>query len=159
MSFMDFASFSVDNFCRGPNEDAHGKDSTSLNNNAFRNFRAGSDETIIFDDDGSACKGSRTPPMPTPPEIWQFFPICAHEPMVAHVSIIDPSPTYAPRFTNDGIKTAPGAIKAECRTTQFGTARNPALENSFFGPSGEFRGHFVPPITIPGAIVDNFHVI
>src|SRR5437016_8132633 len=29
---------------------------------------------------GLACNGSSTPPMPTPPDRWQFLPICAHEP-------------------------------------------------------------------------------
>ena len=39
---------------------------------------------------GDACSGSSTPPMPAPPEIWQFLPICAQEPTVAQVSIIVP---------------------------------------------------------------------
>ena len=39
---------------------------------------------------GSACSGSSTPPMPTPPEMWQFLPICAQEPTVAQVSTIVP---------------------------------------------------------------------
>src|SRR6185437_11758768 len=76
---------------------------------------------------GPACNGSSTPPMPAPPEIWQFLPICAHEPTVAQVSIMVPLSTYAPRLTKDGISTTPGAINAECRTTQPGTARKPAL--------------------------------
>ena len=59
---------------------------------------------------GFACNGSKTPPIPAPPEIWQFFPICAHEPTVAQVSIIVPSSTYAPRLTKDGIKITPLAI-------------------------------------------------
>ena len=37
---------------------------------------------------GSACSGSSTPPMPTPPDRWQFLPICAQEPTVAQVSTI-----------------------------------------------------------------------
>jgi len=41
----------------------------------------------------------RTPPIPTPPERCTFCPICAHDPTVAHVSTIVPSPTYAPMFT------------------------------------------------------------
>ena len=48
---------------------------------------------------GFACSGSSTPPMPTPPERWTFFPICAQEPTVAQVSTIVPSPTQAPRLT------------------------------------------------------------
>ena len=42
---------------------------------------------------GLACIGSSTPPMPTPPERCTFLPICAHEPTVAQVSIIEPSST------------------------------------------------------------------
>ena len=42
---------------------------------------------------GLACSGSSTPPMPTPPLIWQFLPICAQEPTVDQVSIIVPSAT------------------------------------------------------------------
>ena len=42
---------------------------------------------------GSACNGSSTPPMPTPPERWQFLPICAQEPTVAQVSTIVPLST------------------------------------------------------------------
>src|SRR4051812_17183457 len=48
---------------------------------------------------GLACKGSSTPPMPTPPERCTFLPICAHEPTVTQVSTIVPSSTYAPMFT------------------------------------------------------------
>ncbi len=39
---------------------------------------------------GPACSGSSTPPMPAPPEMWQFLPICAQEPTVAQVSIMVP---------------------------------------------------------------------
>ena len=42
---------------------------------------------------GPACSGSSTPPMPTPPERCTFLPICAHEPTVAQVSTMVPSPT------------------------------------------------------------------
>ena len=48
---------------------------------------------------GFACNGSNTPPIPTPPDKCTFLPICAHEPTVAHVSTMVPSPTYAPIFT------------------------------------------------------------
>ena len=38
-------------------------------------------------------------------------------------------------FTNDGIRTTPGAIKADLRTTQFGTARKPAsFQSASFQP-------------------------
>ena len=80
---------------------------------------------------GPACKGSKTPPIPTPPEIWQFFPICAQEPTVLHVSIIVPSSTYAPTLIKLGSSTTPFATYAEWRTTQSGTARNPAFSKSF----------------------------
>ena len=42
---------------------------------------------------GLACSGSKTPPMPTPPERWTLRPICAHEPTVAQVSTIVPVST------------------------------------------------------------------
>ena len=42
---------------------------------------------------GLACSGSSTPPMPTPPDRWQFLPIWAQEPTVAQVSTIVPLPT------------------------------------------------------------------
>ena len=48
---------------------------------------------------GRACTGSRTPPTPTPPARWTSAPICAHEPTVAHVSIIVFGPTQAPMLT------------------------------------------------------------
>src|SRR5271166_6087272 len=54
---------------------------------------------------GRAVGGSRTPPMPTPPERCTLVPICAQLPTVAHVSTIVPSPTYAPILMNDGIST------------------------------------------------------
>src|SRR4029078_6924834 len=76
---------------------------------------------------GPPCNGSSTPPMPAPPEMWQFLPICAQEPTVAQVSTMAPLSTYAPRLTKDGISTTPGAMNAERRTTQPGTARNPDL--------------------------------
>ena len=37
---------------------------------------------------GSACSGSSTPPMPTPPEMCTRLPICAQEPTVDQVSIM-----------------------------------------------------------------------
>ena len=48
---------------------------------------------------GTALGGSSTPPMPTPPERWTRAPIWAHDPTVAQVSTIVPSPTRAPMFT------------------------------------------------------------
>ena len=89
---------------------------------------------------GSACNGSSTPPMPAPPEIWQFLPIWAQEPTVAQVSTIVPSSTYAPRFTKHGISTTPRAMKAERRTMQFGTARNPAWRNRLSPQPSNFEG-------------------
>ena len=75
---------------------------------------------------GPACNGSSTPPIPTPPEMWTLRPICAHEPTVAQVSTIVPSPTWAPRLTKLGISTTPLLMKALRRTTAPGTARIPA---------------------------------
>ena len=45
---------------------------------------------------GAAFGGSRTPPMPTPPERCTRSPICAHEPTVAQVSTMVSAPTRAP---------------------------------------------------------------
>ena len=59
---------------------------------------------------GLACRGSRTPPIPTPPERCTSVPIWAHEPTVAHVSTIVPEPTQAPTFTYEGMSTTPGAM-------------------------------------------------
>lgn len=42
---------------------------------------------------GLAWTGSKTPPMPTPPDRCTFLPICAHEPTVAQVSTMVPEPT------------------------------------------------------------------
>src|SRR4029079_8307687 len=75
---------------------------------------------------GLAWIGSSTPPIPAPPETCTLRPICAHEPTVAQVSIMVPDSTRAPRLTKHGISTTPGAIKAERRTPDPGTARKPA---------------------------------
>ena len=42
---------------------------------------------------GAACKGSKTPQIPTPPLRWTFFPIWAQLPTVAHVSTMVPAST------------------------------------------------------------------
>ena len=42
---------------------------------------------------GLACRGSSTPPRPTPPDRCTLAPTCAHEPTVAQVSTMVPSPT------------------------------------------------------------------
>src|SRR5271154_5666944 len=89
---------------------------------------------------GLACNGSSTPPMPTPPDRWQLAPICAQLPTVAQVSTIVLRPTYAPTLTKLGINTAPGAIKAERRTTAPGTARKPASLNRFSPQPANFIG-------------------
>src|SRR3546814_8482315 len=39
---------------------------------------------------GPACRGSSTPPIPTPPDKWTFLPICAHDPTIAQLSTIVP---------------------------------------------------------------------
>ena len=59
---------------------------------------------------GFACSGSKTPPMPTPPERWQFLPIWAQEPTVTQVSTIVPLSTLAPALMKLGITTTPGAM-------------------------------------------------
>jgi hypothetical protein len=48
---------------------------------------------------GAACSGSSTPPSPAPPDRCTLRPTCAHDPTVAQVSTIVPSPTYAPTLT------------------------------------------------------------
>ena len=48
---------------------------------------------------------------------------------MAQVSTMVPSSTKAPMFTNEGISTTFLPMKAPWRTTQPGTARNPAAEN------------------------------
>src|SRR5215207_8734653 len=58
---------------------------------------------------GSACGGSSTPPIPTPPARWTSAPICAHEPTVAQVSTIVRGPTHAPMLTYPGMSTTPSA--------------------------------------------------
>ena len=42
---------------------------------------------------GLACRGSSTPPMPTPPDRCTFLPIWAQEPTVAQVSTMVPAST------------------------------------------------------------------
>ncbi len=42
---------------------------------------------------GAACRGSKTPPIPTPPLRCTFFPIWAQLPTVAQVSTIVPEST------------------------------------------------------------------
>ena len=42
---------------------------------------------------GSACSGSSTPPMPTPPDRWTFLPIWAQDPTVTQVSTMVPLST------------------------------------------------------------------
>ena len=67
---------------------------------ALDDLRAGADEAVVLDDGrASACSGSSTPPMPTPPDRCTLRPICAHEPTVAQVSTIVPEPTQAPMLT------------------------------------------------------------
>src|SRR3546814_18936061 len=89
---------------------------------------------------GPACRGSRTPPIPTPPDKWTFLPSCAHDPTVAQLSTIVPSPTLAPRLTNDGISTTPGAIYAPRRTIEPGTARKAAALKSASPQPSNFDG-------------------
>ena len=48
---------------------------------------------------GTAFGGSRTPPMPTPPDRWTLAPIWAQEPTVAQVSTMESAPTRAPMLT------------------------------------------------------------
>src|SRR3546814_18277448 len=50
---------------------------------------------------GSACKGSSTPPMPTPPDKCTFLPIWAQLPTVTQVSNMVPSSPKAHMFTTD----------------------------------------------------------
>ena len=106
---------------------------------------------------GPACSGSRTPPMPTPPERWTFLPIWAQEPTVAQVSTMVPVSTRAPRLTKEGISTTFGAMKAERRTTQPGTARKPALSNSWAPQPSNFEGTLSHQAGRAGAALDDAH--
>src|SRR6266542_323343 len=59
---------------------------------------------------GTAPTGSSTPPIWAAAERCTRFPICAHEPTSAWLSIMVPSSTYAPTFTNTGgMHTTPQA--------------------------------------------------
>ena len=101
---------------------------------------------------GPACSGSSTPPMPAPPEIWQFLPIWAQEPTVAQVSIMVPLSTRAPTLTKHGMSTTPGAMKAERRTTQFGHGAEAGVLEAVGAPAREFRRHLVVPGGLAGAL-------
>src|SRR3546814_11997137 len=68
---------------------------------------------------GSACKGSSTPPMPTPPDKCTFLPIWAQLPTVTQVSTMVPSSTKAPMLTKLGISPTFLAI---CDPSQTGRA-------------------------------------
>ena len=81
---------------------------------------------------GRAEGGSRTPPIPTPPERWTPRPIWAHEPTVAQVSTMVPLPTQAPILTKPGITTTPGSQNAPYLTIPGGTTRTPAAVRFFF---------------------------
>ena len=72
---------------------------------------------------------------------------------VAQVSTMVPSPTRAPTLTKDGINMAPGAMKAEWRTTDPGTARKPACVNWAAVQRANLEGtssHDAPPPDAPG---------
>jgi hypothetical protein len=75
---------------------------------------------------GAACGGSRTPPMPTPPERCTRSPICPHEPTVAHVSTMVSAPTRAPMLTYDGMRMTPGPRYEPHRADPPGTTRTRA---------------------------------
>src|SRR5207248_3604298 len=61
----------------------------------------------------------------------RLSPISAPEPTVAQLSTMVPASTSAPTFTKLGISTTFGAIYAERRTIDPGTARNPASRKRF----------------------------
>src|SRR5215207_2449276 len=77
---------------------------------------------------GTAPTGSNTPPICAAAERCTRRPICAHEPTSAWLSIIVPSPTYAPALTYiGGMQTTPGARYAPSRTDEPpGTMRTPS---------------------------------
>src|ERR1700712_5173656 len=103
---------------------------------------------------GLACNGSNTPPMPTPPDRWQFSPICAQLPTVAQVSTIVLRPTRAPTLTKLGISTAPGAMNADRRTTAPGTARKPASLTRFAPQPANFIGTLSQTGAPPGPSIN-----
>ena len=60
------------------------------------------DQHFVFNNHRQRATGSSTPPICAAAEIWQCFPTCAQLPTSACESIMVPSPTYAPTFTNIG---------------------------------------------------------
>src|SRR5438045_3127234 len=76
----------------------------------------------------TAPTGSSTPPTCAAADRCTRFPICAHEPTRAWLSIIVSSPTYAPALTYiGGMHTTPGARYAPSRTLEPpGTMRTPS---------------------------------
>ncbi len=94
---------------------------------------------------GSACSGSSTPPMPTPPEMWQFLPICAQEPTVAQVSTIVPLADMGAdideaRHQHDARRDIGRAAHDRSPARRGSRPRGSGL-----APAGEFRRHLVPP--------------
>src|SRR5450432_358962 len=85
---------------------------------------------------GNAPTGAITPPICAAAEIWQFRPICAHDPISACESINVFSPTNAPKFTNiGGMQITP---RARCAASRMldppGTMRTPSCsENACIG--------------------------
>src|ERR687884_2126967 len=78
---------------------------------------------------GTAPTGSSTPPTCAAADRCTRLPICAHEPTSAWLSIIVPSPTYAPALTYiGGMHTTPGARYAPSLTEEPpGTIRTPSI--------------------------------
>jgi len=109
-------------------EGAHRQDGALLDDDALDDLATRADEAIVLDDDGSACSGSRTPPIPTRPDRWQFLPIWAQEgadrrPGVDHCAAVDIGADIDEARHQDDVRRD---IRPSVRTIAPGTARKPA---------------------------------
>ena len=94
---------------------------------------------------GSACSGSSTPPMPAPPEMWQFLPICAHEPTVAHVSTIVPEVDIGADIDEGRHQHDVGRDEGRAAHDAAGHGAEAGGAEAVVVPAGEFRRHLVEP--------------
>ena len=101
---------------------------------------------------GSACNGSSTPPMPTPP--CTDAPACRFARRILTVvqvsTIVDLVDIGAKIDEADGISTTFFAMKAERRTIEPGTARKPAARKRFSPQPANFEGTLSHHEACPG---------
>ena len=94
---------------------------------------------------GPACSGSSTPPMPAPPEMWQFLPICAQDadrgPGVDHGALVDVGAEVDERGQqHDAGRDVGGAAHDAA-----GDGAEAGAAEIVGGHAGELGGHLVPP--------------